>query len=280
MRRYTILPLSALPAPLPPHPPVPAPPRPRLPRRLAVRAALLATAVTTCVLAAPWSAQAHVEIEPAQVQGGDFAVVSIRVPNERDNASTARLRVLFPQDHPLGSVQTTAAPGWKVSTATRRLKTPLHIEGARVDRVVSEVTWTATAGGIRPGQFKDFALDLGPLPTKGVLRFVALQTYSTGELVRWNQVSAAGAPEPEHPAPTLTIGPSSADAVPTPAAAAAAAGSSDSTHATVNAPATTPVADVSAAAGGSMTTVLAAVALLVALGAAAAAGLAWRREQD
>jgi uncharacterized protein len=244
----------------------------------------VATAITTAVLAAPWPAQAHVEIEPGQVQGGDFAVVSIRVPNERDNASTTRLRVLFPKDHPLGSVQTTAEPGWRVDTATRRLTTPLHIEGARVDRVVSEVTWTATAGGIRPGQFKDFALDLGPLPTKGVLRFVALQTYSSGELVRWNQVSDDAASEPEHPAPTLTIGPSSTDAVATPAAGAgsgtSAVGSAVDSNASVNVSGTTPVAAVGGAADGSMTTVLAAVALLVALGAAVAAGLAWRRERD
>lgn len=48
-------------------------------------------------------------------------------------------------------------------------------------------------------------MNLGQLPTTGSLTFTALQTYSTGEQVRWNEVSADGSTEPEHPAPTLTI---------------------------------------------------------------------------
>ena len=62
--------------------------------------------------------------------------------------------------------------------------------GEQLDTVVSEVTWTATAGGIRPGQFQDFDLSLGQLPESGELVFNALQTYSSGEKVNWNQVSA------------------------------------------------------------------------------------------
>ena len=41
--------------------------------------------------------------------------------------------------------------------------------------------------------------------------FNALQTYSSGEKVNWNEVSADPSVEPEHPAPTLTITPAAAE---------------------------------------------------------------------
>jgi periplasmic copper chaperone A len=76
--------------------------------------------------------------------------------------------------------------------------------------VVSQVSWTATGGGIDPGQFQDFDLSLGQLPESGELVFNAVQTYSNGDRVNWNQISADPSVEPEHPAPILTITPPSA----------------------------------------------------------------------
>jgi uncharacterized protein len=71
---------------------------------------------------------------------------------------------------------------------------------------VTKITWTATAGGLEPGQFDLFTISAGPLPTNTKkLEFKALQTYSDGETVSWIQKSVKGAPEPEHPAPTLTL---------------------------------------------------------------------------
>ena len=134
-------------------------------------------------------------------------MVAFRVPNERDDASTTQVRVTLPQDQPIGSVQTTPVAGWKITTATRQLDKPIEMFGEQLDTVVSEVTWTATAGGIRPGQFQDFAVSLGQLPESGELVFNALQTYSSGEKVNWNQVSTDPSVEPEHPAPILRITP-------------------------------------------------------------------------
>jgi hypothetical protein len=37
------------------------------------------------------------------------------------------------------------------------------------------------------------------------LSFPAVQTYSDGEVVKWDQVAKDGADEPEHPAPTLKL---------------------------------------------------------------------------
>jgi len=175
-------------------------------------------AALAAILMLPGVAQAHVTVQPGSAEGGGFSVVAFRVPNERDDASTTQLRVTLPTDQPLGSVQTTPVPGWKITTATRHLDKPIEMFGERLDTVVSEVTWTATDGGIRPGQFQDFSLSLGQLPKSGELVFNVLQTYSRGGKVNWNEISADPSVEPEHPAPILTI---------TPAAAETGSGASD-----------------------------------------------------
>jgi uncharacterized protein YcnI len=179
-------------------------------RRLLTRVGVGIGAAVATMLALPGLAQAHITVQPGTAEGGGFSVVSFRVPNERDNASTIQLRVTLPKDQPIGSVQTTSVPGWKISTATRHLDKPIEMFGEQLDTVVSEVTWTATAGGIHPGQFQDFNLSLGQLPESGKLIFNTLQTYSSGENVNWNEVSADPAVEPEHPAPILTIAPATA----------------------------------------------------------------------
>jgi periplasmic copper chaperone A len=167
--------------------------------------------VVTAILALPVLAQAHVTVQPKTAEGGGFSVVAFRVPNERDDASTTQVRVTLPTDQPIGSVQTTPVAGWKITTATRQLDTPIDMFGEQLDTVVSEVTWTATGGGIGPGQFQDFAVSLGQLPESGELVFNTLQTYSGGEKVNWNQVSTDPSVEPEHPAPILRITPAVAE---------------------------------------------------------------------
>jgi uncharacterized protein YcnI len=180
--------------------------QPGIVARVGVGIAVTAAAI----LALPGIAQAHVTVQPKTVEGGGFSVVAFRVPNERDDANTTQVRVSLPIDQPMGSVQTTPVAGWKITTATRQLDKPIDMFGERLDTVVSEVTWTATDGGIRPGQFQDFAVSLGQLPESGELVFNALQTYSSGEQVNWNQVSTDPSVEPEHPAPILRITPAPA----------------------------------------------------------------------
>lgn len=165
------------------------------------------TAGLVALVALPGLAHAHVTVQPGDTEGGGFSVIAFRVPNERDDASTTRLQVVLPEDQPLGSVRTTPVPGWTVRTTTRKLDQPIDLFGQRLDRVVSTVTWTAIDGGIRPGEFQDFNVNLGQLPDSGQLVFQALQTYSNGEKVSWNEVSADGTAQPEHPAPTLSISP-------------------------------------------------------------------------
>ena len=235
-------------------------------RRILARVGVGIGATAAALLALPGIAQAHVTVQPGSAEGGGFSVVSFRVPNERDDASTTQLRVTLPQDQPIGSVQTTPVPGWKITTATRQLDKPIEMFGEQLDTVVSEVTWTATGGGIRPGQFQDFDLSLGQLPESGELVFNTLQTYSSGERVNWNEVSADPSVEPEHPAPILTITP----------AAAEGSGTTDQGGQASQDEQVTPAAQSDNASNSILPLVVSGAALVLSL---VAVSLAWRRNR-
>lgn len=244
-------------------------------RRNVTRVGAGAVIALAATFALPGIASAHVSIQPGTVEGGEGAVIAVRVPNERDDASTTQLRLVLPADNPIGSVRTTEMPGWKATTATRKLATPIDVFGRKVDTVVSQVTWTSTDGvGIRPGQYKDFNLSLGPLPESGELVFSAVQTYSGGQTVSWNEVSADKTTEPEHPAPVLQLTPEAgAAATPGPTGSATGSGTNVTSDATgVTAASSAPAATSSG--NGTASLALSGAALVVSLLTAA---FAWRR---
>ncbi|NMO36238.1 YcnI family protein [Streptomyces sp. GMY01] len=161
----------------------------------------------TAVLAVSVPAFAHVTVQPegAAAKGG-YAVVDFKVPNERDNASTTKLEVNFPADHPLASVMPQPIDGWKIQVTKSALAKPLEMHGKKITEAVTKVTWTADGKGIEPGYFQKFPLSLGALPEDtDQLVFKALQTYSNKEVVRWIEVQQKGQEEPDNPAPTLQL---------------------------------------------------------------------------
>ena len=244
----------------------------------AIRIGAGAGIVLATTLALPGIASAHVSIEPGTVEGGEGAVIAVRVPNERDDASTTSLELVLPVETPIGSVRTTEMPGWKATTATRKLAQPIDVFGRKVDTVVSRVTWTSTDGvGIRPGQYKDFNLSLGPLPESGELVFSAVQTYTGGQTVSWNEVSADKTTEPEHPAPVLEITPEAGAAGSAGSAGTAGADSGAGKDASAGAggvPTTAVVTPTAADPTGTASLALSGAALVVSVFAAV---LAWRR---
>jgi uncharacterized protein YcnI len=177
----------------------------------------VALATGIAVLGFAGAASAHVTINPDQATQSGYTRVAFRVPTESDTASTTKLEVFLPTDHPVASVSTMPVPGWTVTTTTSKLATPLtDDDGNKITEAVSQITWTASAdAAIRPGQFQEFPVSLGPLPRTDSLVFKVLQTYSDGTVVRWIDPTVAGQAEPEHPAPVLNL------AVPAPAGASA-----------------------------------------------------------
>jgi len=118
---------------------------------------------------------------------------------------------VFPADHPIAYVSVQPVPGWTVTVEKTTLTTPLEAEGGEISEVVSSITWTG--GKIGPGQFQQFLISAGPLPTDtDMLEFKAIQTYENGEIVRWIEPTPASGEEPEKPAPTLELTASSGDA--------------------------------------------------------------------
>ncbi|WP_199836068.1 YcnI family protein [Streptomyces sp. TP-A0356] len=177
--------------------------------RIAVVGAAAASAVL--VLSAPAFAHVTVQPEGAAAKGG-YATVDFKVPNERDNASTTKLEVAFPADHPLASVMPQPIDGWAVQVTKSKLAKPLTLDGQKIDEAVTKVTWTATGKGIEPGYFQKFPLSIGQLPKEAdQLVFKALQTYSNKEVVRWIEPQTAGQAEPENPAPVLELTAASSD---------------------------------------------------------------------
>ncbi|MFJ9693721.1 YcnI family protein [Kitasatospora sp. NPDC101183] len=172
-------------------------------RRLA--AVALTAAASVVALAGP--AFAHVTVNPGSAAQGGYTAVDFRVPNESDTASTVKLEVNLPLDHPLASVRTLPMPGWTAAVEKAKLDKPIKVHGSDVTEAVAKITWTADAGvKVAPGQFQEFRVSLGPLPTDAdSMAFKALQTYDNGDVVRWIDESKDGQPEPAHPAPVLKL---------------------------------------------------------------------------
>ncbi|MFJ1615727.1 YcnI family protein [Streptomyces sp. NPDC088251] len=175
------------------------------------RIALVGGIAASTVLILAGTASAHVSVQPqGEAAKGGYATVNFKVPNERDDASTTKVEVNFPTDHPLASVMPQAVPGWDIEVAKSKLAKPLEMHGQKINEAVSKVTWTATgdkdARGIRPGSFQQFPLSIGQLPEDtDQLVFKAIQTYDNKEVVRWIEEQKDGADEPESPAPVLKL---------------------------------------------------------------------------
>src|SRR4051812_20714393 len=178
----------------------------------------LVLAGAAAALAFPASAGAHVTLQPKIAPAGAFTVENVRVPTERDDASTVKVDVQPPPG--FASVSYAAQPGWTVRTIKEKLAKPIQTDDGPIDEEVRRIVWTGTGKGdgrIAPGQFKDFPISV-QIPGKAgsTLTFKALQTYSDGEVVRW-----IGTPDADQPAPQVKViaNESEAAAAPTPAKA-------------------------------------------------------------
>ena len=178
-----------------------------------IRSYILGAVVGALALAP--AAAAHVTVQPPEAPAGGFTRLDVRVPNERDNASTTKVVVQMPPG--FLSVSTEPVPGWDAELTMRQLDEPVEQFGEQVTEEVGRITFTADgeASAIQPGQFLDFGLSL-PVPEGRpgtMLTFKALQTYSNGEVVRW-----IGSPDSEEPAPQVELTPGEEEEAAAPAA--------------------------------------------------------------
>jgi uncharacterized protein YcnI len=157
-----------------------------------LRALITSTAVTAALLFGAAPAWAHVHVDADDATPGGYATLVFHVPNESEKgALTTQLRVDLPD---VASASTEVMPGW----------------AARLDRdtaagTVRSVTWVAgPSTGIPPDQFALFRISV-KLPDQQSVNFPATQTYSDGQVVKWDQPPLANGDEPEYPVPTLNL---------------------------------------------------------------------------
>ena len=153
-------------------------------------------------LAAPLSASAHVTIDPGQATAGSYTVVTVKVPNESETATTNRVELSLPTDTPFTSVRYVPVAGWTAELVKTTLPEPVKIGDSTVTEAVTSVVWTADAGSeIGSGQLQLFPLSVGPVPDTGSVTLPADQGYTDGSTVSWNEDGE----DAEHPAPVLYI---------------------------------------------------------------------------
>jgi uncharacterized protein YcnI len=145
----------------------------------------IVAAVAAATLLAPAAARAHVTLQPGEAPAGGYTRLDVRVPNERDDAATTKIDIQFPPGFESASYE--PVPGWKAKVAK---------QGGEVSQL------TFSGGEIAPGEFQDFGLSLKMPGGKAgdKLTFKALQTYDSGEVVRW-----IGPEDSDDPAPTVTL---------------------------------------------------------------------------
>ncbi len=226
------------------------------------RSAAVAATVAALTLALAVPAAAHVTVNPSTAVQGGYAKLTFRVPNESDTASTTKVEVNLPADTPFASVSLKPVAGWTMAPVKSKLAKPIEAHGAQLTEAVSKITWTATGdAAIKPGQFQEFEVSVGPLPAVPQVVFKSLQTYSDGNIVRWIDEPTTDGTEPEKPAPVLKL---------TAAAATDAAVSATSSAA----PSVTAVAETEQDTSGTWTGV---VGIALGLAALVLGLLAYRR---
>jgi uncharacterized protein YcnI len=178
-------------------------------KRFLARAGAVTAAAGIVTLFTGGLASAHVTanvIGETAAKGG-YSKITFRVPNESDTAGTIKLEVKFPADTPVSGARTKPMPGWTAQVTKVTLDKPVKMDKVEVKEAVSTVVWTAAQGTrINPGEFQEFELSVGPLPTNtDELVMPAVQTYDNNEVVSWDQPMKEGAEEPEHPAPEIAL---------------------------------------------------------------------------
>lgn len=153
---------------------------------------MMATGVLSACLISP--AWAHVTVQPEEALAESFSKFVVRVPNERDDASTTKVEVKFP---PLAFVSFADVEGWTRKVKMRKLDEPLEAFGESLSEVVGAVTWSG--GAVGPGEFVELPFSAAMPARETTLRFPAIQTYDSGEVVRWT-----GPEDGETPAAALS----------------------------------------------------------------------------
>ncbi len=178
------------------------------------RVVAIAVMAVLAVLAAAGTAAAHVDVLPLELVRDQPAELTIRVPNERADADTVRVRVGIPEQVTVYSLGPTP-PGWKV--------TAIRAGNGKF------ATLVFSGGRIPPDGYADFTVLATPFAS-GQAVWPVVQSYSDGRDKPWTgppeepgEASAETGPTDPGPAAAQTIHEAGA----TPSAGATGGGGGD-----------------------------------------------------
>ena len=173
--------------------------------RRALKTACAATMAAGLLAFGVSAVSAHVRVDPDDPAAGGYTHLTFNVPNESPTAKTNKLDVSLPIDAPFNSVSVKPIDGWKSELITTTLPKPVTVAGTTVTKAVTSVVWTADdAHQIGQNEYQAFSLSVGVLPDAGTtITLPANQSYTDGTVVKWDEKTVQGQPEPEHPAPRL-----------------------------------------------------------------------------
>jgi uncharacterized protein YcnI len=152
--------------------------------------------VTLAALLFTTGVSAHVTVNPKEAVVG-YSVATIRVPNEKDVATT-RVRVVVPEGVDVHGVMPVS--GWQYTAVREEKKANPVAEGGdgHADNGrITEVVWSGGRVGV--GEFMEFPLSVQYAADMEKATWKAYQTYAGGEIVPWD------GSDDKHPAPIVTV---------------------------------------------------------------------------
>ena len=164
----------------------------------------IAAGAAAALLAAPAVASAHITVNPREAAAGSFSVMTVRVPNERDNKGTVKVDLRLPNGFYFASYK--KVPGWNVEAdqgAAPDARGPRRLLGRPPGdaRSCGPATRSAAASsGPTSSRSSTLSVRVPDGQVGSQLVFRAFQTYRGGERVRWT-----GAADSEAPAPRVTL---------------------------------------------------------------------------
>jgi len=153
-------------------------------RTLAGASAALALG-TALALGAPLGASAHVTLDENTAEAGSYALLTFKVPNESETATTTSVTVTLPTDTPFVSVAVVPVAGWDTEIVTSTLPEPVEIGETTVTEAPTSIVWTATGDGLGDGELGLFPFSVGPVPDVGSIELPVDQGYSDASVVSW-----------------------------------------------------------------------------------------------
>jgi uncharacterized protein YcnI len=230
---------------------------------------MVGTAATTAAMIAlgAGAASAHVTVNPDDTGANGYSHLTFNMPNESATAKTNKLEVKLPTDTPFTSVSVKQVDGWTAQVVSSELPKPVTVGGSTVTKAPTSVVWTANdaAHEIGQNQYQAFSISVGKLPAEGTkVVLPAIQTYTDGSVVNWNETAQDGQPEPQHPAPSFTTT-AADDATPTPSGSASAVPAAQGTTRATPASQTSDATGVWGLVLGALGAILGAAALALVL---------------